>query len=824
MNEVQLKKVNIFESSSNSPYSCLSNFFSCCLQKLNSNKSNYINRWRKYIKKYLTSNHSLNDPFAILTNLWAHQNVIADLNKVRINPKIENNYYENNNYDDLISIRDDLEFYIPQLCLFIVFGEFELVEELLSFLCKACYSSFFFAHKVLWFLKSMLKKGQESKSTNEKINRIIHVIQTIYKSDSENRKLIVEHFYVSGSDNYYKYITNSNKQSTEFTLNVFKKYSSYTNSEEYLSAKDIGKIKLIDENDMNLTSFFSSINFFDTLCEISERLKTIENHNKREEEFLSELTMLNKGFPQNIYIPFSNRNTRNYVIMNISLNDCKIFKTKERAPFLLTCECIRLEEMCYIVDKNNYIEKAKSFELDSLSFPNNFNSFLRGEGRKSSEEQKIKYLISEDKKLSSPIYVGKHKKVNYNSNKIINDFINKGQHALKEKEYQKIDQVLKENINRDNCLLEEEISPAENKKDELIKEETKEEKPKRKLSASSNSSSDEHSEDVDNNNQSVYGQENKEGFDLLEKIPNFNSNNNNLFNIFGQTFSQLKSRLKRTSPYGNLFSYKPIQFIFKSGEDLRQEQFASQLINTFAQIFKVEKVNCFLYPYEIISTGNNCGIIEVVENSISIDYLKQKINSISPGCSLKDFYEKFFIKGTHKYNKAIKNLIESLAGYSLVCYFLQIKDRHNANILIDNTGHLIHIDFGFIFSHSPGHEFETAPFKLTEEIIEIFGGTNSSNFQKFRKLLWKGMIAISKHYQKILILVEMMYCGYGKNMECFKDGEKTISDLKRRFKPKENMSKKEYIELVDTLIQKALGSWRTKWYDKYQYYFQGIFY
>lgn len=77
----------------------------------------------------------------------------------------------------------------------------------------------------------------------------------------------------------------------------------------------------------------------------------------------------------------------------------------------------------------------------------------------------------------------------------------------------------------------------------------------------------------------------------------------------------------------------------------------------------------------------------------------------------------------------------SLAAYSIISYVLQLKDRHNGNILIDNEGHIIHIDFGFLLSNSPGSVgFEAAPFKLTHEYVEVLGGVGSPEWEDFKAL------------------------------------------------------------------------------------------
>ncbi len=69
----------------------------------------------------------------------------------------------------------------------------------------------------------------------------------------------------------------------------------------------------------------------------------------------------------------------------------------------------------------------------------------------------------------------------------------------------------------------------------------------------------------------------------------------------------------------------------------------------------------------------------------------------------------------------------------------QIKDRHNGNILVDEEGHLVHIDFGFMLSNSPGGvNFESAPFKLTRELLQVMDsdsdGRASELFDYFKVL------------------------------------------------------------------------------------------
>lgn len=115
---------------------------------------------------------------------------------------------------------------------------------------------------------------------------------------------------------------------------------------------------------------------------------------------------------------------------------------------------------------------------------------------------------------------------------------------------------------------------------------------------------------------------------------------------------------------------------------------------------------------------------------------------------------------------------------------MQIKDRHNGNILIDEKGHIVHIDFGFIFDISPANNmrFEKPDFKLTKEMIQIMGGSFSSEpFQYYMNLTIKAFLAIRKFKNHIInMIVPMME----SSLTCFR--KDSLKHLNGRFMDDKN--------------------------------------
>ena len=86
----------------------------------------------------------------------------------------------------------------------------------------------------------------------------------------------------------------------------------------------------------------------------------------------------------------------------------------------------------------------------------------------------------------------------------------------------------------------------------------------------------------------------------------------------------IENRLREASPYGHLPTWGIGCLIVKSGDDIRQEQLAMQLIAEFDQIFSGAGLALWLRPYRVLATDPNSGMIELVPSVMSIHALKDR--------------------------------------------------------------------------------------------------------------------------------------------------------------------------------------------------------
>lgn len=215
--------------------------------------------------------------------------------------------------------------------------------------------------------------------------------------------------------------------------------------------------------------------------------------------------------------------------------------------------------------------------------------------------------------------------------------------------------------------------------------------------------------------------------------------------VFGEAWEAKKERIRKSSPYGWMKNWDLVSVIVKTGADLRQEAFACQLIQVCHRTWVDAKVNVWVKLMRILVTGESSALIETITNGVSLHSLKRSLTlaSVESGsnprhriATLKDHFLKAFGQpDSEPYRAGVDAFKRSLAAYSMISYVLQLKDRHNGNVLIDSEGHIVHIDFGFMLSNSPGSVgFEAAPFKLTHEYVDVLGGIGSQDFEDYKKL------------------------------------------------------------------------------------------
>lgn len=235
-----------------------------------------------------------------------------------------------------------------------------------------------------------------------------------------------------------------------------------------------------------------------------------------------------------------------------------------------------------------------------------------------------------------------------------------------------------------------------------------------------------------------------------------------------------------------------------------------------------ENMRPYLRPYTIMSVGAEAGIIECLTDSRSVDEIKK----LSRMTSLSDFFERAY-GGGHRHEppdlssplpppavvsleEAQDNFLRSLVGYSLVCYILQIKDRHNANILMDRSGHVVHIDFGYVMGETPKMSkvpifSESAPFKLTAEYLGVVGFPGP-RFVRFMQMFEAAFGCASDHADEIASVIEVALTMVSNPAEA----AAAAREVRERLRPRVGRERRLFVR---GLVDGAIHSWGTSTYD-----------
>jgi len=221
--------------------------------------------------------------------------------------------------------------------------------------------------------------------------------------------------------------------------------------------------------------------------------------------------------------------------------------------------------------------------------------------------------------------------------------------------------------------------------------------------------------------------------------------------VYPDEASVLKSSLLPLLLTFKTTSGKKYPIMFKTGDDLRQDQLVIQIITLMDRLLRKENLDLKLSPYRILATSTSAGAIQFLPSS-----------SLAAACAKHKGSLLAYLR-THNPDdaaplgvrkEAMDTYIKSCAGYCVITYILGVGDRHLDNLLISPSGHFFHVDFGYILGRDP------KPFapqmKLCKEMIEGMGGATSPNYSLFKSYAFTAFGALRKNSRLLLNLFALM--------------------------------------------------------------------
>ena len=575
--------------------------------------------------------------------------------------------------NELYKLSDvDVEFYLVQLCYLLIRLDFVGTYSLERFLLDKAAKSIHFALQLAWIFSSMVEDPMVTdlivKDYCKRMRQDVEIACVNVKRPlpSTVKKLLQQEPVRNSSEDVIGDLTSS----LDSYLTCFEK-------NEYIS-KSMETIDFAMGKSARFEYFTRLISFVDKLQGLSDKMRFIPIEN-RQATFQERLQVLNHFLLYNgtgLYLPITQSNKPHFCIVNIVSEDAKVLKSRDRAPILISLEVLISAGSCSYPD----LHKLAASHIDDI---------------------RTVIDILEEKQ--------NERKSNLND---LNDSNDSNDSSPPPTESSPSSAFSRSVYPNPPTLPKISSTPPYNFSSHLSPFPS----PSTKLS-------------LKTHQRSPSANVGKRSKTISHPSSCISSSSDEAITFpVDELWVTKKERIRKKSPFGHLPNWDLFSVIVKYGDDLRQEQMALQLVTQFHEIFRDAEIPIYLRPYSILITSYQSGLVETVLDSVSLHQIKRTVPGFT---TLDNYYKRMYNYPSNEYKVAQLNFVESMAGYSILTYLLQIKDRHNGNLLIDAEGHVVHIDFGFMLSNSPGFNmnFESAPFKMTQEFIAVMDGVDSNVFQ-----------------------------------------------------------------------------------------------
>lgn len=191
--------------------------------------------------------------------------------------------------------------------------------------------------------------------------------------------------------------------------------------------------------------------------------------------------------------------------------------------------------------------------------------------------------------------------------------------------------------------------------------------------------------------------------------------------------------------------------IYKHGDDLRHDQLMMLLIRLIDRELQRHNLDLNFVSYDVLPFSINDGIMTCITKTMAIEDIRRKKNM-----ALSAYLRKYN-PSEEEYERALNTYAKSCAGNCVLNMVLGWGDRHAANLLVAQDGHLVHIDFGFILGHEPNWNIFKIMLSLTDYMLEPLGtDPNSPMRRQFYSYAHDAYQVLRKFGHRILSILYVM--------------------------------------------------------------------